>query len=60
MYSEAGKKSMLRRNITHEEVGGLALALISDDLGSGVTGETVYVDAGYHAMGMFLPDTTEE
>ena len=60
MYSEAGKMSMLRRNITHEEVGGLALSLISDRLGGGVTGETVYVDAGYHAMGMFLPETLEE
>jgi enoyl-[acyl-carrier protein] reductase I len=27
-----------------------------DELGGGVTGETVYVDAGYHAMGMFLPE----
>ncbi len=53
MYSKAGTMSMLKRNITQEEVGDLALALLSD-LGSGVTGETIYVDAGYHAMGMFL------
>jgi enoyl-[acyl-carrier-protein] reductase (NADH) len=36
------------------------LSLISDRLGSGITGETVYVDAGYHAMGMFLPEGLEE
>lgn len=59
MFSEVGSKSMLKRNITQEEVGGLALALISDQLGSGVTGETIYVDAGYHAMGMFLPEGNE-
>src|SRR5690625_7669146 len=40
MYSEAGKLSMLRRNITPEEVAGVALSLIADQLGSGVTGET--------------------
>ena len=56
MFSEVGGKSMLKRNITQEEVGGLALSLISDQLGSGITGETIYVDAGYHAMGMFLEE----
>ena len=54
MYSVAGKLSMLKRNITQDEVAGLALSLVADDLGSGITGETIYVDAGYHAMGMFL------
>lgn len=58
MYGEAGKRSMLRRNITQEEVGRAGLALLSE-LGGGITGETVYVDAGYHAMGMFLPDEDE-
>ncbi len=56
MFNEAGKLSMLRRNITQEEVAGLALSLIADQLGSGITGETIYVDAGFHAMGMFLPE----
>ncbi len=55
MYGEAGRQSMLRRNITAEEVGGLGLALLVPELGGGVTGETVYVDAGFHAIGMFLP-----
>ncbi len=54
MYAEVGAKSMMKRNITQEEVAGLALSLIADQLGSGITGETIYVDAGYHAMGMFL------
>ena len=53
MFSVAGQLSMLKRNITQEEVAGLALSLVSE-LGAGITGETIYVDAGYHAMGMFL------
>jgi len=36
-------------------VGDLGLYLLSP-LASGVTGETVYVDAGYHVMGMELPE----
>jgi len=60
MYSEAGRMSMLRRNITHQEVGGLALSLIADELGGGITGETIYVDAGYHAIGMFLAEEAAE
>lgn len=56
MYGEAGRLSMLKRNIEQQEVGGLGLALISDQLGGGITGETIYVDAGFHAIGMFLPE----
>ena len=56
MFSKGGDLSMLGRNITQEEVAGLALTLLSDKLGGGITGETIYVDAGYHAMGMFLEE----
>ncbi len=59
LYGEAGGHSMMKRNIEHEDVGGLALALLSDRLGGGITGETIYVDAGYHAIGMFLPEGAE-
>lgn len=59
MYTEAGRLSMLRRNITQDEVAGVALSLIADELGSGITGETIYVDAGFHAIGMFLPEAEE-
>ena len=37
----------MKRNITVEEVAKTALYLCSD-LASGVTGETVHVDTGYH------------
>jgi enoyl-[acyl-carrier protein] reductase I len=42
--------SPLRRNITADEVGKTGMYLLSD-LASGVTGETLHVDAGYHVMG---------
>jgi enoyl-[acyl-carrier protein] reductase I len=41
----------LKRNVTADEVGGTALYLASPLLSSGVTGEVIHVDAGYHAMG---------
>ena len=59
LYSAAGEMSMLKRNITQEEVGGLGLALLTDQLGGGITGETIYVDAGFHAIGLFLPKGSE-
>lgn len=42
--------SPMRRNITPEEVGKTGMFLLSD-LASGVTGETLHVDCGYHIMG---------
>jgi enoyl-[acyl-carrier protein] reductase I len=45
------EKAPLRRNITAEDVGKSALYLLSD-LSSGVTGEIIHVDSGYHIMGI--------
>ena len=50
--------SPLRRNVTTEDVGKSALYLLSD-LGSGVTGETLHVDAGYHVVGMKAVDAPD-
>ena len=47
--------SPLKRNVTTLEVGNAALYLLSD-LGTGVTGEILHVDAGYHAVGMMAVD----
>jgi enoyl-[acyl-carrier protein] reductase I len=41
----------LHRNVTIEEVGDTA-AFLCSDLASGITGEVVYVDAGYHTAGL--------
>ena len=50
--------SPLRRNVTTEDVGRSALYLLSD-LGSGVTGEVLHVDAGYHVVGMKAVDAPD-
>ena len=50
--------SPLRRNVTIDDVGKSALYLLSD-LGSGVTGETHHVDAGYHVVGMKAVDAPD-
>jgi enoyl-[acyl-carrier protein] reductase I len=45
------ERAPLRRSTTQEEVGKLAVVLLSD-YASAVTGEIVYLDCGYHIMGM--------
>jgi enoyl-[acyl-carrier protein] reductase I len=40
----------LKRNVTADEVGKSGMYLLSD-LASGVTGECLHVDSGYHVMG---------
>jgi enoyl-[acyl-carrier protein] reductase I len=45
----------LRRNVTLEDVGKTAVWLASD-LSSAVTGETIYVDAGFRNVGLALPE----
>ncbi|ALG71061.1 enoyl-ACP reductase [Azospirillum thiophilum] len=49
----------LKRNVTIQEVGGAGLFLMSD-LGSGVTGEVMHVDSGYHTVGMVAVDEAAE
>jgi len=41
----------LRRNAALEHVGGAAVYLLSD-LGASTTGDILFVDSGYHAIGM--------
>jgi enoyl-[acyl-carrier protein] reductase I len=45
------ERAPLHRHITSDDVGSAAAYLLSDDARS-VTGTTLYVDSGYHAMGM--------
>ncbi len=51
--------SPLKRNVTIEDVGRSGLFLLSD-LGSGVTGEIMHVDGGYHTVGMCAVDKVGE
>jgi enoyl-[acyl-carrier protein] reductase I len=50
MADKASERAPLRRDITADEVGDAALFLASP-LSASVTGETMFVDAGFHAMG---------
>ena len=50
MIGYARERSPLRRNIEAREVGDTALFLLSP-LSTGITGTTIFVDAGYHIMG---------
>jgi enoyl-[acyl-carrier protein] reductase I len=50
--------SPLRRNVTLDDLGGAGLYLLSD-LSTGVTGETHYVDCGYHIVGMKAVDAPD-
>ena len=51
MLAEGEKRNPLRRNVTIDEVGN-ATAFLCSDLASGITGDVLYVDAGYHVVGM--------
>jgi enoyl-[acyl-carrier protein] reductase I len=45
------ERAPLRRNVTQEEVGDASVFLLSE-MARGVTGEVLFVDAGFHAMGV--------
>ena len=49
----------LRRNVSLDDVGGAGLYLLSN-LSSGVTGEVLHVDCGYHTVGMIAIDAADE
>jgi enoyl-[acyl-carrier protein] reductase I len=51
IFEWVSKKAPLRRNINADEVGKTAVYLLSD-LSSGVTGENIFVDAGYSTVGL--------
>jgi enoyl-[acyl-carrier protein] reductase I len=55
MYKRVASIAPLGRGVDQEDVGNLGLFLLSP-MASGITGETVYVDAGFHVMGMDLDD----
>ena len=48
----------LKRNVTIDDVGKSGLYLLSD-LSSGVTGEVLHVDCGYHVVGMKAVDAPD-
>ena len=59
MMAANASSAPLGRNITTEEVGNTA-AFLASNLASGITGEVIYVDAGYHAVSGSLNNPGEE
>jgi enoyl-[acyl-carrier protein] reductase I len=50
MLKSHAERAPLKRNVDPGEVGSTAAFLLSE-AGSGITGETIYVDCGYNIMG---------
>jgi len=53
MLGRVAEVAPLRRNVTTDDVGNAA-AFLCSDLAAGITGEILYVDAGYNTVGMSL------
>jgi enoyl-[acyl-carrier protein] reductase I len=51
MLKQVEEHTPMRRNVTIEEVGNAA-AFLCSDLASGITGDVLYVDTGFHILGM--------
>jgi len=51
MYKHLNEKTPLKSDFTAEKVSGLSVFLASD-ASAAITGEVIFADNGYHAMGM--------
>ncbi len=51
ILDQIAERSPLRRNIDADEVGDVC-AFLASEMSRGITGSTIYVDAGYHIMGI--------
>lgn len=51
MLQRVARSSPIKKPITIEQIGNVA-AFLCSDLASGITGEVIFVDNGYHAMGV--------
>jgi enoyl-[acyl-carrier protein] reductase I len=54
MLAHVGSAAPLKRNVTIEDVGNAA-AFLCSDLAAGITGQVLYVDAGFNIVGMSFP-----
>ena len=58
MLAHVAETAPLKRNVTIDDVGNAA-AFLCSDLAAGITGEILYVDAGYNTVGMSFGDGKE-
>jgi enoyl-[acyl-carrier protein] reductase I len=54
MLGHVAAAAPIRRNVTIEDVGNAA-AFLCSDLAAGISGEVLYVDGGFHTVGMSFP-----
>jgi len=54
MLAHVAAAAPIKHNVTIEDVGNAA-AFLCSDLAAGITGEVLYVDGGYHSVGMSFP-----
>jgi enoyl-[acyl-carrier protein] reductase I len=55
MIAHVGATAPLKRNVTIDDVGNAA-AFLCSDLAAGITGQVIYVDAGFNIVGMSFGD----
>jgi len=54
MLAHVAATAPIKRNVTIDDVGHAA-AFLCSDLAAGISGEILYVDGGYHTVGMTFP-----
>jgi enoyl-[acyl-carrier protein] reductase I len=54
MLSLVAATAPIKRNVTIDDVGNAA-AFLCSDLAAGISGEVLYVDGGFHTVGMSFP-----
>jgi len=58
MLSHVAATAPIQRNVTIDDVGNAA-AFLCSDLAAGISGEVLYVDGGYHTVGMSFPSDSD-
>jgi enoyl-[acyl-carrier protein] reductase I len=58
MLARVAEVAPLKRNVSLEDVGNAA-AFLCSDLAAAITGEILYVDGGFHTVGMSFPQEAE-
>lgn len=58
MLNHVAATAPIGRNVTIDDVGNAA-AFLCSDLAAGISGEVLYVDGGYHTVGMSFPADDE-
>jgi enoyl-[acyl-carrier protein] reductase I len=58
MLAHVAATAPIKRNVTIEDVGNTA-AFLCSDLAAGISGEVLYVDGGFHTVGMSFPSEND-